>query len=78
MKSYMKIWFNSEGALPSDVNSRLMSLGFEPIQGDYDYVYDWKREPKIEEILALADKVHLTLKGMKVLFKLKTDEIDMK
>lgn len=72
MKTYLLIWFNSNGASPSDVNQRLMSLGFKPMQGSYDYVYDWSNNVDLDEILRFGDKVHLSLQDSGVLFKIET------
>ena len=72
MKTYLLIWFNSNGASPSDVNQRLMSLGFKPMQGPYDYVYDWSNNVDLDEILRFGDKVHLSLQDSGVLFKIET------
>jgi len=73
MKSDLIIWFNSEGANPSEITRALTSLGFKPIKGNYDYVYDWgNTKADVEEVLAFADKVKITLSGMKVLFKIET------
>jgi len=72
MKSYLIIWFNSEGGKPSEVNQRLMSLGFKPIQGTHDFVYEWGNHVDVEEILRFGDKVQVTLKGLNVMFKIET------
>ena len=72
MKSYLIVWFNSEGGKPSEINQRLMSLGFKPIQGTHDFVYEWRKNVEIEEILRFGDKVQMTLLGMNVMFKLET------
>jgi len=72
MKTYLTIWFNSEGAEPTTVAQKLQSMGFKPIKGRYDHVYDWRKEAKLEEILQLGNAVHATLKGFKVLYKLET------
>lgn len=72
MKTYLTIWFNSEGASPSEVAERLQAIGFKPVRGYYDHVYDWKRRAALEEILELSNKIHETLKGLKVLYKLET------
>ena len=72
MKTYLLIWFNSNGASPSDVNRRLMSLGFKPMQGPYDYVYDWDNSVDMDEILRFGDKVQLSLQGSGVMFKIET------
>jgi hypothetical protein len=72
MKSYLIVWFNSEGGKPSDINQRLMSLGFKPLQGTHDYVYEWRKNVEVEEILRFGDKVKMTLQGLNVMFKLET------
>ena len=72
MKTYLTIWFSSEGASPKVVMERIMGMGFKPIKGRYDHVYDWKREPTLEEILQLGNNLHETLKGLKVMYKLET------
>jgi hypothetical protein len=72
LKTYLTIWFSSEGAAPSEVVERLRAMGFEPMKGHYDHVYDWRKQVSIEDIIQLSDAVHQTLRGFKVLYKLET------
>jgi hypothetical protein len=72
MKTYLTIWFNSEGANPTVVAKKLQAMGFKPIKGLYDHVYDWGRKIELEEILQIGTAVHETLKGLKVIYKLET------
>lgn len=72
MKTYLLVWFSSEGARPSEVNQRLMSLGFEPVKGSYDFVYNWNNSVSVEKILEFGDKVYLSLQGTGAMFKLET------
>ncbi|MCD6523365.1 MAG: hypothetical protein J7K68_06540 [Candidatus Diapherotrites archaeon] len=72
MKTHLVIWFNSEGETVSEVTERLMSMGFRPVKGNYDFVYDWGKHANVEDALALGEKVQETLKGCGVLFKLET------
>ncbi len=72
MKTYIKITFHSEGANPSEIMSRLESLGFKPITGMYDMVYEWDNGATVKDAIWFADKVHETLKGYDVLFQLET------
>ncbi len=76
MKTYLKLVFRSEGGeAPSDIDEKiadLMSIGFEPIKGEYDYVYRWPEDSNIEGALEVADRVYEALKGCGVFFKLKT------
>ncbi|MDI6691113.1 MAG: hypothetical protein QME50_04485 [Candidatus Bathyarchaeota archaeon] len=75
MKTYLTIIFSSEGANPIEVVERLRSIGFKPLKGVHDHVYDWgKRKVELEDILQVACSVHETLKGCKVLYKLQTKE----
>jgi len=72
MKTYLKLTFNSEGASPSEIMDRLKSLGFRPITGMYDMVYEWDNGATVKDAIWFADKVHETLKGYNVLFQLET------
>jgi len=72
VKTYLLVWFSSEGARPSEINRRLMSLGFEPMQGTYDFVYNWDSNFSIDKVLEFGDKVYLSLQGTGVMFKLET------
>jgi len=71
-KSYLTLWFNSEGSKTSDVTQRLMSMGFNPTHGAFDYEYDWTRGATTDDCVGLADQVHATLKDCNVNFKLHT------
>ena len=72
MKTYLVLWFSSEGSEPRVVLEKLLSMGFKPVRGYYDLAYDWRKETTVEEILVLSNAVHETLKGLKVLYKLET------
>jgi len=54
------------------VAQKLQSMGFKPMKGHYDHVYDWKREATLDDVLQLCNNVHETLKGLKVLYKIET------
>lgn len=72
MKTYLVVWFSSEGSKPSEVTNQLLGMGFKPIEGAYDYEYKWDHEASVKEILKFADRLYLELKGTKVYFKLET------
>ncbi|MFQ6106068.1 MAG: hypothetical protein ACE5QF_00560 [Thermoplasmata archaeon] len=72
MITYLTVTFNSDGARPSDVVQRLQALGFVPTTGNYDFMYEWDKNAGVEEAIDLADQIHHTLKGMKVLYKVET------
>lgn len=72
MKSYLKIFVSSEGATPSEVVERLMRMGFQPTAGQYDFVIEWDENCHIQDMIKVANQVHATLKGCKVMFKMET------
>jgi hypothetical protein len=72
VKTYLTIWFSSEGGGPVEIVERLRSLGFEPLRGYHDHIYDWKRDVDLGDILQLTDKIHHTLKGLNVMYKIET------
>lgn len=72
METYLRVTFCSEGSPPSEVAERLRTLGFKPTQGNYDFLYDWKREVSLEDAMDLAVQLTRTLKGYKVLFETET------
>ena len=73
LKTYLTIWFSSEGAGPVEVVARLRSLGFKPMKGYHDHVYEWGKKVDLGDILQLTDKVHSTLKGLNVLYKIESE-----
>lgn len=73
VKTYLLIWFSSNGVRPSEVNQRLMSLGFQPMHGSYDFVYSWDGgNISVDQILEFGDKVFLSLQDTGAMFKLET------
>ena len=72
MKTYLVLFFNSEGADPTEVMDKANALGFETVVGAHDLVYEWEDEPSDSDILDLGTKVNKSLKGCNVFFKLET------
>ncbi|TFF92229.1 hypothetical protein EU545_01620 [Candidatus Thorarchaeota archaeon] len=75
----VKVWFYSEGASPSVVMTKLMDLGFRPIRGAYDFIYEHSDEDTNETdlgsaILEIGNALHATLSGFRVLYTLDTHE----
>jgi hypothetical protein len=68
----LTVWFYSEGAEPTEVAQKLQAMGFKPISGPHDHVYDWKRKVTLDEVLQLCNNVHQTLREMKVIYKIET------
>jgi hypothetical protein len=62
MKTYLTLYFNSNGIKPSEATKVL----------ECDFVYDWKSKGQIEEIIGFADKVKSILEEHSVVFKMET------
>ncbi|MEM0129016.1 MAG: hypothetical protein QXG65_02465 [Thermoplasmata archaeon] len=72
METYLRVTFDSEGAAPSEIADRLLALGFQPTQGNYDFVYDWKGPASPEQIVDLSDELTRRLRGYGVRFEIET------
>ena len=72
MKTYLTIVFSSDGETPSLIRDRLMNLGMQVTQGGHDFTYVWDKEPDVDTLLMLADKIFIALKGTGALFSLET------
>ena len=73
----VSVWFYSEGASPSQVLHKLTELGFQPIRGAHDFVYEHADEDITEadlgaKIIEISNALHKTLSGFKVLYNLDT------
>ncbi len=77
MKTYLTVFFNSNGDKPTEVTEVFDDLGFKPNRGVYDYRYDWDDETSFEQIMSIGDKIQELLKGKKILFQMETSEGDM-
>ena len=72
MRTYLTIWFSSEGASPLTIVQNLKPLGFEAMQGNYDFFYKWDGKPPVDELMRLGNSVQKILNGSKVTFKMET------
>ncbi len=78
VKTYIRLWFSSDGESPSVVGDLLSNIGFQPSRGIYDYVYYWRKRPSLDEVLELARQVQLTLRGSNVYYRVETVGLDDK
>lgn len=74
-KTYLIMYFGTQGMKSSEISERVEDLGFESVIGSVDFVYDWKgKTPSKEEILALGDKLVSVLEGSGAVFNLDTHD----
>ncbi|MCD6522695.1 MAG: hypothetical protein J7K68_03015 [Candidatus Diapherotrites archaeon] len=72
MRTYLTLWFSSDGTSPIEVEKKLREIGFVSMTGSHDLEYIWDKNPTVDDILALGNLIQKTLKGDKVLFKMET------
>lgn len=72
MKTYVEIFVSSEGEKASRIVEILTDLGFQPSFGEQDFVYHWKKNVLLPEILRFIDQIQNRLKGTGVLLKFTT------
>ncbi|MHA1732505.1 MAG: hypothetical protein ACTSU5_11210 [Promethearchaeota archaeon] len=76
MKTYLIVFHSSEGQNPLEVMQKLTGMGFKPMKGYYDYEYDHGSSVEIDDILDFGIRVHETLRGTGVQYKLETVNLD--
>jgi hypothetical protein len=74
MKTYIRVQMDSEGAGLSEVAELLEDLGFKPVQGEYDFEYNWDKHASVKDSLWFADRIQMALKGMNVWFRIETTD----
>lgn len=72
MKTYLSVIFNADGSKPSRIGEALGQLGFVPMQGAHDFVYDWPGDATVSDVLQFGDRIHAELKGTGCLFSMET------
>lgn len=72
MRTYLTLWYSSEGDSPTEVTKKLGSIGFVHQQGNYDFSYKWDGKPAVDELLRIGNTVQKTLKNSKAMFKMET------
>jgi hypothetical protein len=77
----VQLWFNSEGASPPEIMQKLTELGFTPVRGVYDFIYEHSPDDVTDSnlsdaIIEIANALHKALAGFKVLYTLDTNHLD--
>lgn len=72
MKTYVEIMHNADVAKASKIFDILSDLGLQPSFGQTDFVYCWRKDVTLPEILKFLDKVLSKLKGTGAIIKFST------
>lgn len=73
-RTYLVMYFGTEGLSASEIAKKVESLGFETVFGSVDFVYPWKEKPSKEDVLSLGDKIVEVLEGSGAIFNLDTHD----
>ena len=73
-KTYLVMYFGSNGIKMTDIVKKVEALGFEAALGPVDFEYSWKAVPRKEDVFELGNKLVETLKGTGVMFNLDTHD----
>lgn len=75
MRTYLTLFVSSEGSKASTIVDKLGAVGFRPILGLHDFVYEWEvRALTAEAVVELVDRVQGILKGDSVFLHFTTEQ----
>ena len=63
MKTYVEVYVSADGEKASIISEKLLEFGLKPTIGEHDFVYNWKEEVPLSEVLIFIDRVQAKLKG---------------
>jgi hypothetical protein len=72
MKTYVEIFHSADGEQVIVIFERMKEMGFKPALGEHDFVYNWKKNVTMLEVITFLDKVILRLKGTGAILKFAT------
>ncbi|MCJ2513349.1 MAG: hypothetical protein LN408_02765 [Candidatus Thermoplasmatota archaeon] len=72
MKTYVEILHSADGEKVSIIFEKMKDLGFKPALGEHDFVYIWKKDVVLNEIIEFLDNVVSKLKGSGAILKFTT------
>ena len=77
--TYMSVIFHSRGASPNEVLQIMKGLGWKPVYGGYDFMYEWdidlgKDQGSFQEDCEHINILHNRLENLNISYTLKTFE----
>lgn len=72
MKTYVEILHSADGEKVSIIFEKMKNLGFKPALGEHDFVYMWKKDVVLNEVIEFLDAVVSKLKGTGAILKFTT------
>ncbi len=75
MRTFLTLFVSSEGSKASAIVDKLGAIGFKPILGTHDFVYNWAITAVTPEaVVELVDRVQDVLKGDQVILHFVTEQ----
>ena len=72
MKTYIEVLISADGEKASLISEKLFDMGLKPSFGEHDFVYNWKDEVVLPEVLNFVDQIQSKLKGTGAILKFTT------
>ena len=72
MKTYVEVYVSADGEKASVITDKLLELGLKSTIGEHDFVYNWKDEQVLTEVLKFVDRIQSKLKGSGAMLKFST------
>ena len=72
MKTYVEVYVSVDGQKASEITERLLEMGLKSSIGEHDFVYVWKDDVTLPEVLKFVDHVQSKLKGSGAILKFST------
>ncbi len=72
MKTYVEVYVSADGEKASVITDKLLELGLKSTIGEHDFVYNWKDELVLTEVLKFVDRIQSKLKGSGAMLKFST------
>jgi len=75
VRTYLTLFVSSDGGKASTVAEKLVAVGFRPVLGSHDFVYDWPTKAVTPQaVIELIDRVQGVLKGSNVTLHFMTEQ----
>ena len=72
MKTYIEVLISADGEKASLISEKLFDMGLKPSFGEHDFVYNWKDDVVLPEVLNFVDQIQSKLKGTGAILKFTT------
>ena len=72
MKTFVEVLISADGEKASLISEKLFDMGLKPSFGEHDFVYNWKDEVVLPEVLNFVDRIQSKLKGTGAILKFTT------